>query len=231
MPLALPGATAATRYVGGTASGAPASGTVRVGDFCIDQSGKVFVCTAAGSPGTWVELGSGGIPATIFDAKGDLIAASAADTAARLAVGSNGAQLVGASAEASGLKWALREELAAQWDEPSTNTNIGTSYVDVYTATNSEGHWCRLQTNGFTQYRVDLGWNKIGAGTQAVRVVDTAGVDVLHEFTNAVSGSQTSGLVALPAAYVDALKTVKIQAKSDTATDDPVFEWLRIFLK
>lgn len=59
LPLALTGATAATRYVGATTSGAPASGTFAVGDFIIDQSGQVYVCTAAGSPGTWTAIGAG----------------------------------------------------------------------------------------------------------------------------------------------------------------------------
>jgi hypothetical protein len=50
---------------------------------------------------------SAGIPATILDAKGDLIVASAADTAARLAVGvTNGHVLTVDSAEATGMKWA-----------------------------------------------------------------------------------------------------------------------------
>jgi hypothetical protein len=48
----------------------------------------------------------GGIQPTIFDAKGDLLTASAADTPARLAVGSNDALLVADSAQATGLKWA-----------------------------------------------------------------------------------------------------------------------------
>jgi hypothetical protein len=47
-----------------------------------------------------------GIPATLLDAKGDLIVASASDTAARLAVGSNGQVLTADSAEATGTKWA-----------------------------------------------------------------------------------------------------------------------------
>jgi hypothetical protein len=47
-----------------------------------------------------------GIPATIFDAKGDIIAATAADTAARLAVGSNNQVLTADSTASTGLKWA-----------------------------------------------------------------------------------------------------------------------------
>ena len=46
-------ATSATRYVGGTANGAPTSGTFAVGDFIIDQTGTIWVCTTAGTPGTW----------------------------------------------------------------------------------------------------------------------------------------------------------------------------------
>ena len=49
----LPGATAASRYAGATASGAPTTGTFAVGDFIIDQSGAMYVCTVAGTPGTW----------------------------------------------------------------------------------------------------------------------------------------------------------------------------------
>lgn len=47
-----------------------------------------------------------GIPASILDAKGDLIAATAADTASRLAVGTNGQVLTADSTESTGLKWA-----------------------------------------------------------------------------------------------------------------------------
>lgn len=64
-PLGLTGATAATRYVGGTASGAPVAGTFAVGDFIIDRTGKVYVCTVAGTPGTWTQVG-GSSPTTAF---------------------------------------------------------------------------------------------------------------------------------------------------------------------
>jgi len=49
---------------------------------------------------------SAGIAKTIVDAKGDLIAATAADTVARLAVGSNDQVLTADSTTATGLKWA-----------------------------------------------------------------------------------------------------------------------------
>ena len=52
---------------------------------------------------TWTS--ASGISATIFDAKGDLIAASAADTAARLAVGTNGQLLAANSSASTGLEW------------------------------------------------------------------------------------------------------------------------------
>ena len=46
-------ATSATRYVGGTVNAAPTSGTFSAGDFIIDQTGTVWVCVVAGTPGTW----------------------------------------------------------------------------------------------------------------------------------------------------------------------------------
>jgi hypothetical protein len=54
---------------------------------------------------TWATDASG-IPATILDAKGDIIAATAADTASRLAVGTNGQVLTADSTTATGIKWA-----------------------------------------------------------------------------------------------------------------------------
>jgi len=56
---------------------------------------------------SWVaQDDSNAIQNTIVDAKGDLIAATAADTPARLAVGTNGQVLTADSTAATGLKWA-----------------------------------------------------------------------------------------------------------------------------
>jgi len=46
------------------------------------------------------------VPKSLVDAKGDLIAATAADTVSRLAVGTNGQVLTADSTAATGLKWA-----------------------------------------------------------------------------------------------------------------------------
>ena len=56
-----------------------------------------------------------GISPSLLDAKGDLIAATADDTAARLAVGTDGYVLTADTAEATGLKWAVA---ASPVDDP-----------------------------------------------------------------------------------------------------------------
>jgi hypothetical protein len=48
----LSGATAASRYVGATANGHPASGTFAVGDFTVDQTGSIWICTTGGAVGS-----------------------------------------------------------------------------------------------------------------------------------------------------------------------------------
>jgi hypothetical protein len=56
-PTGLTGAVAPARFVGGTTSGAPVTGTFAVGDYVIAQNAKIWVCAVAGSPGTWVAVG------------------------------------------------------------------------------------------------------------------------------------------------------------------------------
>lgn len=60
LPLGLTGAVSATRYVGGTASVAPTTGTFAIGDFVITAAGGIYICTVAGTPGTWVAVSGGG---------------------------------------------------------------------------------------------------------------------------------------------------------------------------
>jgi hypothetical protein len=81
---------------------------------------------------------SAAIQPTIVDAKGDIIAATAADTVARVAVGSNGQVLTADSAQAAGVKWATPTPsaiTAADSASVSTSqTTTSTSFTDLSTA-------------------------------------------------------------------------------------------------
>lgn len=63
-----------------------------------------------------------GIQESLLDAKGDLIAASAADTAARLAVGANATVLTADSAAATGVKWATPAGSTDGWTDDTAAT-------------------------------------------------------------------------------------------------------------
>jgi hypothetical protein len=76
------------------------------------------------------------IAKTLIDAKGDLIAGSAADTVARLAVGANNTILVADSTTATGLKWAapagggkVLQVITAQ--DTTSTTVASTTYGDT----------------------------------------------------------------------------------------------------
>ncbi len=65
----LTGAIAASRYAGATASGAPASGTFLLGDWTIDQTGAIHVCSTAGTVGgaaVFTRVGGTAITAVTF---------------------------------------------------------------------------------------------------------------------------------------------------------------------
>lgn len=56
-PTGKTGAAATSEYAGATTSGPPVSGTFAGGDFILDRTGLFWICTAAGTPGTWVTAG------------------------------------------------------------------------------------------------------------------------------------------------------------------------------
>ena len=99
---------------------------------------------------------------TIVDAKGDIIAATAADTVARLAVGANGTVLTAASGQATGLQWATPAAggmtlLTTHSLSGSTSTisSISGSYKSLFgvvsgATTNGSGANWKIDPNGST---------------------------------------------------------------------------------
>ena len=82
---------------------------------------------------TWVaQDDSNAIQNAIVDAKGDLIAASAADTPARLAVGNNGETLVADSSTSTGLAWktASAQYPVQTWTPTWTNFTVGNGVLN-----------------------------------------------------------------------------------------------------
>jgi hypothetical protein len=77
----------------------------------------------------------GGIQPTIVDAKGDIIAATAADTPARLAVGANDTVLTADSSTATGLKWAAPTGWTTLASGSLSGTEVSlTGFASTYTA-------------------------------------------------------------------------------------------------
>lgn len=99
---------------------------------------------------------SAAISKTIVDAKGDLIAATAADTIARLAVGTDGQILSADSTASTGLKWisagAGQTLLSTTTLSGNTNiTSISQSYNDLLIVVEN---W-RLDVDGQIQFRLN----------------------------------------------------------------------------
>ena len=108
------GVTATSPLTGGGTSGnvtvgIQASSTTQSGAVQLTDSTSSTSTTTAATPNavkSAYDLANGAVAKSIVDAKGDLIAGTAADTVSRLAVGTNGYVLTADSAEATGMKWA-----------------------------------------------------------------------------------------------------------------------------
>jgi hypothetical protein len=145
------GVTATSPLTGGGTSGAI---TVGIQSASTSQAGAVQLTDSTSSTSTSTAAtpnavksaydlantantkAQGDISASIVDAKGDLIAATAADTVARLAVGTNGQVLTADSTAATGMKWAAAagggKVLQVVQGTTTTKTTItSTSFTDT----------------------------------------------------------------------------------------------------
>ena len=121
---------------------------------------------------SWVaQDDSNAIQNAIVDAKGDLIGATAADTPARLAVGTNYGFLQADSAQATGLLWNN-----AAW---TTYTPTVTATTGSFTTVSATGRHTRVGKLAVVQFSVTITTN----GTAAGQVVVTAPFGALASST------------------------------------------------
>lgn len=155
---------------------------------------------------------------------------SGTDKVSRVAINNQtGLQTITCSTDETGGTSPTNGYLVAHWTLSSTKTNIGDSFVDIYTQTNSNGKGIFIHTGSETTVRIHVEWTKVGTGTQTVQLIAIDDSTVLISL-NVVSGSNDSGFVAIPAGNLNESHNYKLQAKSTTANDDPIFESTAIWL-
>ena len=179
---------------------------------------------------TWVaQDDSNAIQNAIVDAKGDLIAATAADTPARLAVGTNGQVLSADSTAATGLKWVTPGNKIIQvlsTTKADTFSTSSTSYVDItslsvtITPTSASSTILVIAnvvgngTNGLSIGAFQLVRGSTAIATPTSPGSRTAGFGAIYQNDGAATGAVGVNFMDSPA--TTSATTYKIQAKSAT---------------
>ena len=189
---------------------------------------------------SWVaQDDSNAIQNAIVDAKGDLIAATAADTPARLAVGTNGQVLTADSTAATGLAWAtaasaggytlintggtaLTGTATGVTTIPSTYKDLVIYIVDYYPSTPADLTWY-LNND-------DTGGNYQGAGFRSgVTAIsfDTAARDLIGNQTDNASNENSSMLYIPNYANTVAYKNITAMSfgKANGSPDAQQISW------
>lgn len=171
---------------------------------------------------TWVTTDdANAIQNSIVDAKGDLIAASANDTPARLAVGTNGQVLTADSTAATGLKWAAAASPSYTWTSftPTfTGTSVGNGTVSgKYVLIDKTCHFYISLITGTTTtigdttitFPVAAASAAAGIGANITCQFEDVGIGPTNGMVIAVSGSTTTFRISTfltsstyPTAYV-----------------------------
>lgn len=190
-----------------TGGGTGGDVTIGIQDGTTSQKGAVQLedstsstsTTKAATPNsvkTAYDLGNGAIPKSIVDAKGDLISATAADTPARLAVGTNGQVLTADSTASTGIKWATPAATASGLTLISTTTLTASSSFNINSCFSSTYDDYLVQidnmvgsTSSYLTYGLRIG------STNSSSNYKKALFQYTYANTNQSSGNTTSGHV------------------------------------
>jgi hypothetical protein len=224
------GAASPTRLIGANATGAPGSGTWELGDIAVAQNGHLFVCTVAGTPGTWVDTGSVGNQVTsVFARTGAVVATSGDYTAAQV---TNAADLSSSS----------DQDFTGQVSAPrlEVNGNTGATLVTRLIGGNASGApasgtWeardCVINTDGTIWVCTVAGtpgtWVQVGGGggvTPAmVTVAGSASADYTTTSTTFVDISADLN-TTIGAAVNDQLLVI-LQLTVNPGSGSPAYRW------
>lgn len=143
---------------------------------------------------TWVaQDDSNAIQNAIVDAKGDLIGATAADTPARLAVGTNGQVLTADSTASTGLAWASPSSGGMTLLSTTTLSGSSTS-ISVSPSGYNELKIYVTGVNGAADFSVIMGINSDGT---AANFRNSWSADIGYDFNEGRDASLTGSLVYL----------------------------------
>lgn len=165
--------------------------------------------------------------------RGSIIYGDATPKWNELTIGTSGKVL---SSDGTDISWqtptggSARESSVANWQVDKTWTNIGATFVNVYTT--GIGDPQRIDTNGKTTASLIIDWTKVGAGTQKCVIRSTTAPNIeLISFANLVSGLNTNATFDIPTVAENRIDTFVPMCKSTTAGDDPVFLTGQVLLR
>ena len=198
-------------------------------------NGQVLSVNTATATGLeWVTSDdANAIQNSIVDAKGDIIAATAADTVARLAVGTNGQVLTAASGQATGLQWATpaggKLLQVVSTTKTDTFTTSSTSFVDITglsvsitptSATSTIMVLVSLQASG--EFNSNSASSRLMRGATAIFIGDAASSRdrASADIIGGSGGNRVTSSVApmfLDSPATTSSTTYKVQIKSTTS--------------